>query len=110
LWRESFHGLPQFDEVFQCLPCRFWITPLPLRTLAVLEAGPPAAAAVRSHWGAQNNLHWIGQVVFHDDLARLRTGSRPHNKAVIKHMAMKMTRNAGDPQQGCFQAIPMTLG
>jgi hypothetical protein len=30
--------------------------------------------------------------------------------AVIKHMPMNMIRNAGDPQQGCFQAIPMTLG
>jgi hypothetical protein len=35
-------------------------------------------------------------VVFHDDLARLRTGSGPQNMAIIKHMAMNMIRNADD--------------
>ncbi len=54
------------------------------------------AAAVRSHWGIENRLHWVLDVVFHDDLARLRTGSGPQNMAIIKHMAMNMIRNADD--------------
>ena len=52
------------------------------------------AAAVRSHWGIENRLHWVLDVVFHDDPAQLRTGSGPHNMTVIKHMAMNMIRNA----------------
>ena len=32
------------------------------------------ARAVRSHWGIENRLHWVLDVVFHDDLARLRRG------------------------------------
>lgn len=54
------------------------------------------AAAVRAHWGIENRLHWVLDVVFHDDLARLRTGYGPQNMAVIKHMAMNMLRAAND--------------
>lgn len=54
------------------------------------------AAAVRAHWGIENRLHWVLDVVFHDDLARLRTGAGPQNMAVIKHIAMNMVRAAAD--------------
>ena len=54
------------------------------------------AAAVRAHWGIENRLHWVLDVVFHDDLARLRTGHGPQNMAVVKHMAMNMVRAATD--------------
>jgi predicted transposase YbfD/YdcC len=54
------------------------------------------AAAVRSHWSVENNLHWVLDVVFHDDLARLRTGNGPQNMAVVKHMAMNLVRNPKD--------------
>ena len=54
------------------------------------------AAAVRAHWGIENRLHWVLDVVFHDDLARLRTGSGPQNMAIVKHMAMNLVRNPKD--------------
>lgn len=54
------------------------------------------AVAVRAHWGIENRLHWVLDVVFHDDLARLRTANGPQNMAVIKHMAMNMVRAAND--------------
>lgn len=54
------------------------------------------AAAVRAHWGIENRLHWVLDVVFHDDLARLRTGSGPQNMAVVKHMAMNLVRAQHD--------------
>ena len=52
------------------------------------------ARAVRSHWGIENRLHWILDVVFRDDLARLRTGHGPENMAIIKHMAINLVRQA----------------
>ena len=52
------------------------------------------ARAVRAHWGIENRLHWVLDVVFHDDLARLRTGYGPENMAVVKHMAMNLVRQA----------------
>jgi predicted transposase YbfD/YdcC len=54
------------------------------------------AHAVRAHWHIENRLHWVLDVVFHDDLARLRTGYGPHNMAVVKHIAMNLVRNPKD--------------
>jgi predicted transposase YbfD/YdcC len=52
------------------------------------------ARAVRAHWEIENRLHWVLDVVFRDDLARLRTGYGPENMAVVKHMAMNLLRRA----------------
>ncbi|MGH8297453.1 MAG: ISAs1 family transposase, partial [Steroidobacteraceae bacterium] len=52
------------------------------------------ARAVRAHWGIENRLHWVLDVVFHDDLMRLRTEHGPKNMATIKHMAMNLVRAA----------------
>jgi predicted transposase YbfD/YdcC len=52
------------------------------------------ARAVRGHWGIENRPHWVLDVVFKDDLARLRTGHGPANMAVIKHMAVNLLRRA----------------
>lgn len=54
------------------------------------------ALAVRAHWGVENRLHWVLDVVFHDDLARLRTGYGPQNMAVIRHMTMNLIRAPKD--------------
>jgi len=50
------------------------------------------AGTVRAHWGIENRLHWVLDVVFHDDLARLRTGNAPQNMATAKHIAMNLIR------------------
>jgi predicted transposase YbfD/YdcC len=52
------------------------------------------ARGVRGHWGVENHLHWIMDVVFHDDLARLRSGHGPANMAIIKHTAMNLLTQA----------------
>jgi predicted transposase YbfD/YdcC len=54
------------------------------------------AHAVRAHWGIENRLHWVLDVVFHDDLARLRTDNGPHNMALVRHIAMNLVRNPKD--------------
>ncbi len=54
------------------------------------------AKAVRTHWHVENRLHWTLDVVFHDDLVRLRTGHGPENMAVIRHCAMNLVREADD--------------
>jgi predicted transposase YbfD/YdcC len=52
------------------------------------------AKAVRAHWGVENRLHWVLDVVFHDDLMRLRTQSGPKNMATVKHMALNLIKSA----------------
>jgi predicted transposase YbfD/YdcC len=52
------------------------------------------AHAVRAHWGIENQMHWVLDVVFRDDLARLRTGHGPENMATVRHMAINLVRQA----------------
>ena len=52
------------------------------------------AKAVRAHWGIENRLHWVLDVVFHDDLMRLRTANGPKNMATVKHMALNLIKSA----------------
>ena len=54
------------------------------------------ANAARAHWSIENSLHWVRDVVFHDDLSRLRTDNGPRNMAVIRHMAVNLIRAAND--------------
>ena len=54
------------------------------------------AYAVRCHWHVENRLHWVLDVVFHEDLSRLRTGMGPQNMATVRHMAMNLLRGPKD--------------
>ena len=54
------------------------------------------ATAVRAHWHVENRLHWVMDVVFHDDLMRLRTQNGPANMAAIRHMSLNLIRNIKD--------------
>lgn len=66
---------------------RYYLSSLPLDAATF-------AGAVRSHWGIENRLHWVLDVIFRDDQARLRTGHGPENMAVVKHMAVNLVRQA----------------
>lgn len=54
------------------------------------------AAAVRSHWAIENSLHWVLDVVFKEDLSRLRKGHGATNMAVVRHFALNIVRSAAD--------------
>lgn len=45
---------------------------------------------VRSHWGIENNLHWILDVVFAEDRSRSRMDHAPENLAVLRKLAINM--------------------
>jgi predicted transposase YbfD/YdcC len=49
---------------------------------------------VRGHWSIENNLHWVLDVVFREDLARLRTGNAAANMAIVRHSAMNLLSRA----------------
>lgn len=56
------------------------------------------AAAVRAHWGIENRLHWVMDVVFQDDLMRMRTEHGPANMATVRHMALNLLRSVPGKQ------------
>jgi predicted transposase YbfD/YdcC len=66
---------------------RYYICSLAL--LATLVAD-----ALRSHWHIENRLHWVLDVIFREDLSRLRTGNGPQNMATVRHMVMNLLRSA----------------
>ena len=66
------------------------------------------AAAVRAHWGIENRLHWVMDVVFHDDLMRLRTGSGPAHMATIRHAALNIVKEI--PDKASLKVRRKTLG
>jgi predicted transposase YbfD/YdcC len=53
-----------------------------------------ALAASRSHWGIENQLHWVLDVGFREDDCRVRVGNAAENFAVIRHMALNLFRAA----------------
>ena len=52
--------------------------------------------AVRAHWQIENALHWVLDVTFRDDLARVRKGHGAKNMAVVRHFAINLVRTAPD--------------
>jgi predicted transposase YbfD/YdcC len=49
--------------------------------------------AIRSHWGIENGLHWVMDMV-RDDECRIRKANAPANFATVKHMASNLLRRA----------------
>ncbi len=47
-------------------------------------------AALRSHWGVENQLHWRLDVTMNEDQDRTRLDNAPHNLAVLRHMALNV--------------------
>lgn len=53
-----------------------------------------ALTATRSHWGIENQLHWVLDVAFREDECRVRAGNAGENFAVIRHIAVNLIRFA----------------
>jgi predicted transposase YbfD/YdcC len=50
------------------------------------------ARAVRGHWGVENQLHWVLDVVFGEDQSRARTGHAAENLAATRRLAVNLLR------------------
>jgi predicted transposase YbfD/YdcC len=50
----------------------------------------------RCHWGIENQLHWVLDVVFDEDRARSRKDHAPENLALLRKLALNMLRSHPD--------------
>lgn len=48
------------------------------------------ARAIRFHWGIENQLHWVLDVVFREDASRMRKGNRPRNFSLLRRLALNL--------------------
>jgi predicted transposase YbfD/YdcC len=62
---------------------RYYLLSLPLDAASF-------ATAVRSHWGIENQLHWIFDMGFREDQSRTTQGDSGENLAVIRHLAVNL--------------------
>jgi predicted transposase YbfD/YdcC len=49
--------------------------------------------AARAHWGIENSLHYVLDVVFREDACRIKSGNAPENMAFIRKMALTLARS-----------------
>jgi predicted transposase YbfD/YdcC len=56
------------------------------------------AAAVRGHWGIENQQHWVLDVQFGEDAGRTRNDHSAENLALIRRVALNMLRHNGPPR------------
>lgn len=48
------------------------------------------AQAIRDHWGIENSLHWVLDVVFAEDDSRIRKGHGPETSAMLRRLALSI--------------------
>jgi predicted transposase YbfD/YdcC len=64
---------------------RYFITSLP-------PDAEKIAPAVRGHWGIENSLHWVLDVVFGEDRARARTKNGAMNLSALRRLSQNLIK------------------
>lgn len=59
----------------------FYLSLLPYDAIAIGQA-------IRAHWGIENRLHWVLDVVFQEDASRIRKGHDAENFSLLRRMAL----------------------
>lgn len=52
------------------------------------------AGVARNHWGIENGLHWVLDVVFREDQSRTQHATAAANLAMIRKVAVALLRRA----------------
>lgn len=68
---------------------RHFLLSAPLPASRVLEV-------VRSHWGIENQLHWVLDVALEEDRVRARCDHGPRNLATLRKLALNLLRRHPD--------------
>jgi predicted transposase YbfD/YdcC len=59
-----------------------------------------ALSAVRSHWGIENQLHWVLDVAFCEDDCRVQASNAAANFAVLRHISLNLLKQATKAKAG----------
>ena len=72
---------------------RYYLSSLPLDIETFSQA-------VRSHWGIENKVHWILDVIFREDQSRARSGFAAENLATLRRLALNMLKMEKTKKRG----------
>ncbi|MEA1305110.1 ISAs1 family transposase [Actinomyces oris] len=62
-------------------------------SLPMTDAQPEVVAAwIQGHWGIENRLHWVRDVIFDEDRHQLRTANGPEIMAALRNLAISLIR------------------
>ncbi|NTU83813.1 MAG: ISAs1 family transposase [Chloroflexales bacterium] len=61
------------------------------------------AFAVRGHWGIENSVHWLLDLVFREDECRISVGKGAENLAVLRHIALNLLQQDRSSKQSMKQ-------
>lgn len=65
---------------------RFYITSLQYNS-------PLIPSAIREHWGIENKLHWVLDVVFNEDQCRIRDERAAENMSILRRIALNIIKS-----------------
>jgi predicted transposase YbfD/YdcC len=101
--RHGFPGLRGLGEIVATRESKTGRTAKRRRLFALSRPLDAAAllTAVRSHWGIENQLHWVMDVVFDEDRSRARADNAPLNLAVLRRLAFNLAK--ANPQKGSIR-------
>ena len=95
-WLQDSHQWPGLKAIGKLTRSRELNRKTTTETAYYLASSPLSAErfaeVTRAHWGIENSLHWVLDVVMNEDYARNRKDNGPKNLAVLRHIALNIIR------------------
>jgi predicted transposase YbfD/YdcC len=66
---------------------------------AVTEGAEATLSTVRAHWGVENSLHWVLDVIFAEDAHQVRADHAAANLGVLRRWALNLLRLTPSPRK-----------
>jgi len=54
------------------------------------------ATVIRTHWGIENSVHWVLDVIFNEDVSQISTGNAAENLSILRRLSLNILRLDSD--------------